>query len=106
MRLPRFRLRTLMIAVAVVAMAFGGRDLLHRARERRAEVQRLVAIEMVAQWKLRIATATPEDSGPYSHEDLPRLRQLVDRIKRYREDYERAALYPWLPLPPDPQEPK
>lgn len=95
MRLPRFRLATLMMAVAVVAIAVGiPMERYHRfgktADHFRAEVERFLSV-------------TPyQHLMSYSERDDRRL----DWLCAMRLKYERAARYRWIPVPPDPPEPK
>jgi len=84
MTLPQFRVRTLLIIVAVVACAFGGYAALQR---------RSAALYARAQ---RHAMLSVLSKGPYSE------RYHQDMTEKYR----RASLYPWLPVSPDPPPPE
>jgi hypothetical protein len=41
-----------------------------------------------------------------SHSDTPGVTVRADRVVRMFPEYEPAARYPWLPLEPDPPEPR
>ena len=91
--LPRFRLRTLMVAVAIMGLACGGEAM----RRRRA------AFLARAEWH----EGRSLDPGLiFTKEgDL-----LAAKPWAYHRDmaakYEQAASRPWLPVPPDPPEPE
>lgn len=126
MRLPRLRytLRTLLVLVVLVAVAFGV-DGLRRRRagflQKSAQYARLeksslsmiaVSEERIADLKLRI-----EDYGARGREDVVREangmlseaawaletdRQEAAYYGGLRRKYERAASRPWVTLEPDP----
>jgi hypothetical protein len=92
MRLPRMTTRRWMIAVAILAVGLATTVALFRRhlalRQRAAyheEIERLVT-----------------DTAP----QLPANAAIRDRHARLKEKYWRAARYPWLPVRPDPPEPK
>lgn len=91
MRLPRFRLRTLLIVVAVVAVGFG---LWHRS-QRLSKVaalhRRRIAMVWMADLELLTKGWTPEKQNWH--------REMSGKYDYY-------AAHPWLPVPPDPPEPK
>jgi hypothetical protein len=94
MRLPRMTTRRWMIAVAAVALACAVRVALNE-RSRR--------FTRIAQGYDDIFIGR---SGPIS---ILRDRKLVETIKwrlKMGRKYRRAARYPWLPVEPDPPEPK
>ena len=92
MRRPRFRLRTLLILVAVVAVGLGGVLWM----DRRAHHFRRIATEYRDMAKLlEISAATgSRQFGP----DAVYCRAL-------QRKYEYAASHPWLPVAPDQTEP-
>lgn len=111
MRPPRFRLRTLLIAVAVVSAA-AGMMALRRRSGRLAEV----AATYRAAWQQHrdardrgIPIFVMDDAGVPAP-----TRRLTDReadrwIEYYdarASRYERAARYPWLPVEPGPPPPE
>lgn len=107
MPLPRFRIRTLMIAVAVAALFAGaGVGLLRRrsAFQRRAAVYARAANEeglvgMYIERRYHWGPAEPEKPIIQAH------YRRSDHYDALRAKYERAARRPWLPVPPDPPAP-
>src|SRR3954469_25325987 len=107
MRIPRFRVRTLMIAVAVVAVALGAGRRRQRAPtflQRAAEF----AERETTSWLMVEASCrrNPLPGLIVVHEDPMRHRWWALYLGRLRRKYERAARYPWLPVPPDPPPPE
>src|SRR6187549_3347389 len=94
MGLHRFRLWTLMLAVAVVGALLGYG--VQRARYLRlADLHRIQASRAMADTRpqglaIRVVRMTP---------------RAVWHLELARK-YERVARYPWLPVPPDPPEPQ
>jgi hypothetical protein len=128
MRLPRFTTRQLMAVVAVCGVASGlgvmawrssvyrslaARHSRHEEGMRR-EVEELE--ENLANVPDRIAKS--REAGDVEEEEawlrgvtqwqekLSPYRREIQRAGQLREKYERAARYPWLPVAPDPPEPK
>jgi hypothetical protein len=109
MRLPRFRIRTLMIAVAVVAIPLGA---MVAVAERRQRFMRMAT----AHWRATVAVQILENgtaNGVVEHyldaRGVPLGAQQQARDKWHEtmaEKYRQAARRPWLPVPPDPPEPK
>jgi hypothetical protein len=104
MRLPRLTTRRLMALVAVVALVLAStvtllRHLISRGREfeGRAEVYKYGSL---ADQDCGCAVALPT-----TPETLRRERMRAYSARLYRK-YRRAALYSWLPVPPDPPPPK
>ena len=95
MRFPRFRIRALMIAVALIAV---GLELSERSTtfRRRATHHRNESFRAAF--------------GPGTHSRSLKVRRLMRAKDRWHSDliekYELAARYPWLPVAPDPPEPK
>lgn len=88
MRLPKFRVRTLLIIVAIVGLICGGGETLRRRRANfRQEAHDLRWAEYV-EWH---------------GERRPNVAEYYNRLAR---KYEYAARYPWLPVAPDPPEPR
>jgi hypothetical protein len=86
---PRFTLRRLMVAVAVMAVVLG----LCRWLWTRSVAFRSIADAHNAQRMGGI---------PMHTENLPSLLYHIEMGNKY----DRAARYPWLPVAPDPPEPK
>jgi hypothetical protein len=107
MRLPRFRLRVLMIAVAVAGVAIAGVVGLRRRGEslrRMAQGHDLAARRAAdALWAPPGWETNPGEGGQRSA--IPDWERLAYH-NRLKEKYERAARYPWLPVGPDPPEPE
>ena len=124
MRLPRVRLRTLMIAVAVAAVAIYGTILWERqmtylalAREK-AQLANLYARQFEGQ--MRLASEVTRPDSPNFLESVGRPEQLRDsflesagRSGRLRDfyhrleaTYRRGASRPWLKVPPAPPQPE
>jgi hypothetical protein len=99
---PRWSVRWLMLAVALVASALGGERWHRRAMARRDEY-RIRAI---------VFTALEEiDKGEFEgcvrggRIPEPDLRK-AEYHAAMRRKYEEAAAFPWFPVPPDPPEPR
>jgi hypothetical protein len=92
MKLPRFTIRRLMVATAIVAVVFG----VYGWTMRRSTIfRREAAKHLEDTLVLGPFTYFPNDSEPRAayHWALA-------------EKYSRAARYPWLPVAPDPPEPE
>ncbi len=100
LNLPRFTIRRLMVAVAVVALALG----FEVTRRRRGAFRELARINENSAWVLRSELSESDEPGP--HGDLARMRRLADHCDAMRQKYARAARYPWLPVAADPPAPE
>lgn len=102
MHLPRFRLRTLRIAVTVAALALAVYADIER---RRAYFQAVVRHH----WEMVAANSIIHKTGyQTSYEPGPSLRNC-QRAAYHRglvNKYRQAARRPWLPVAPDPPPPK
>ncbi|MHC5539080.1 hypothetical protein ACYOEI_12750 [Singulisphaera rosea] len=103
--MPKFRIRTLMIAVVVLALAFGGLVTLQRMATRMQryrvlarEHQRLEVVNRLTSQGLVMNGATKP--GVERHNVLAEYHHVLN-LK-----YEFAFRHPWLPVPPDPPEPR
>lgn len=133
MRLPRFRVRTLMLAVAVVALLVAGISAglrLHRlsgyyrAKAVDAGLRGYIESAPGAQWEWMVREYE-KDRKIFENSKLPvelreehergliearvyrdRYRNVAKHYERLRLKYERAARRPWLPIEPDPPAPK
>jgi hypothetical protein len=125
LRLPRFRLRALMIAVAALGLILGGVieavRLVRLSRSYRDRAAFHAAIEESYRGtagrygdghnvrSFRVTTDRDGDDVMYSMSADSRMvpvRDLIDDQVKMRLKYERAAHYPWLPVEPDPPEPE
>ena len=117
MRTPRgrFTLRTLMMAVAVVAILCGGVIELPRLWILRQ--QYLSIAEKYGYWETRLNWAVrirqeityyslslPRGSEP-TPARLARMKVEASYYSHLRAKYEQAARFPWLPIAPDPTPP-
>ena len=93
MKIPRFTIRRLMIAVAVVGLIAG--VLIDRERRFREMADR--------HWKLWLENPASVVDSRIPNEAHARQSE---HHRAMREKYERASRYPWLPVAPDPPEPE
>jgi hypothetical protein len=93
LHLPRFRLRALMVAVAIVAVLLG---LWAGIERRRADFRRIARYHSYRNLGLLV------DSRSLTPLELRRDEWHAALAKKYT----RAARYPWLPVEPDPPEPE
>jgi hypothetical protein len=132
MRRPRFRLRTLVILVAVAALAFGiyaevvrmgrtaeghRRRAADHERESIPPSRRALDCDQGAALNRRYA-ADARSRGRLADADdfAGRARSWAEEAEEWRarsryhdllrSKYERAARYPWLPVEPDPTPPE
>ncbi len=94
MRLPRFHVRTLMIAVGVVALLVWGAMLGTRSYDDYLRVRRYDLEERV--WRETAA------KGRFPVEVCSRCADYLAQLSR---KYRRAMRRPWLPVAPDPHAP-
>jgi hypothetical protein len=101
MHFPMMTMRRWMFAVAVVAVIMSGGATLRRWAELAAEYRRAAAFHSV------LAKVYRSGSHLGSRvEDPAETSRLVAHQLRLAEKYQLAARRPWLPVPPDPPEPK
>jgi hypothetical protein len=127
MRLPRFRLRTLLIAVAVAAVAIGGEVMRRRwsicrggaafhAQEEKSWIELAETATRTAKftesaaryWRDRGNTEWAEEWGRDAARDAKHaadLKGIAASHGRMRRMFERAALRPWAALPREPERP-
>jgi hypothetical protein len=115
MRQSKLRVRTLMIAVLVVACSLGICDFLDRTAEHRRQVSRAhrnVCLDLIrrAGGPLPPSTRLPDDKffEVYSRRGPSALRfaQAAVYHEKLAEKYLIASRRPWLPMAPDPPQPK
>ena len=132
----RFTVRRMMVAVAIVSILIGAEAMRRRrevlaSKASSSRLRQGVNQRMVEEWDRlmpkvirivreseRLASSRPgDDEAKRSLSKTERKYQSVTReVKTYErnarhwqmvaEKYERAARYPWLPVAPDPPEPK
>ena len=121
MRLPRVRLRTLMFAVAVAALGlaisfevsrlrelrrryqiYARHHALRRASEQQEWTSRLAALRKLKGVRIPHLVETQEEYSRWLDERAGYHEARIRYHERLRLRYERAARYPWLPVPPDP----
>ena len=108
MRLPRFRfrftVRRLMVAVAIVAVVIG---IGVEVARRRGRYTRLARQHAVVRDELhKFLMIVPPSASVEFFGDRKAIAALVGYHGRMKEKYERAARDPWLPVEPDPPEPR
>lgn len=110
---PRFRLRTLMIVVALTALGLTGEITRRRVerlssqyRSRASEWRRKASIAGFHAFKVNLHIKNRRPPDP----DLARLAEGYFRqaefFRAMDEKYKQAAARPWLPVAPDRPEPK
>ncbi len=106
MRPPRFRLRTMMILVAVLALSLSAAVLWLR----REQYRRLAEVYSLTEKVLRVDSHMARGTAAFPLLDLSdsmdRNARQADYYARLRRKYERAATRPWLPVAPDPPPPE
>lgn len=124
---PRFNLRWLMLAVAVVGLACGGEVMRRRADKFTERAAYFAREEQMSRWGVealeeQIADSLMDLESHRKNKSKPkvdlnswvlfweaRLKArcvIANQKASLRRKYERAARYPWLPVAPDPPEPK
>ena len=105
MRVPKFRIRTLMIAVAALGIAFGGLAGLQRMDQRR---QRLLVLARHHLQQAVVNRLTLQGSVAHraAKADTERYRMRAEYHHGLNLKYKYAALHPWLPVSSDPPEPR
>jgi len=101
LRILRIRLRTLMAVVAIVAVGLGVDDTRRRREDYLSREQYHAARN--AKFKLCLKCEGYTGWGP---EEMSWLRRWIAWDGAMACKYRRAARYPFLPVPPDPPEPK
>ena len=105
MRVPKFRVRTLMIAVAVLGIAFGSLAGLLRLGQRTQRFRALAAQHGQRETVNRLAVQGLMMQGA-ANPGIERHRVLTEYHHALNLKYQYAASHPWLPVSSDPPEPR
>ena len=104
LRRVRFSIRRLLVAVAVVALVFAGEATRRRweslASAYRGKAGRREHVALVALHSSALEVARGNDS------EMRKLKRIGDHHVALARKYQHAARCPWLPVAPDPPEPK
>jgi hypothetical protein len=109
MRLPRMTTRRWMALVAVVALAAGGIEWRRRQFLSLSKYHdsKIVVLRLPPDFEISNLTWLERDDGDGRVTRLNRQGIALDIWhNKLRIKYQRAARYPWLPVAPDPPEPK
>ncbi len=98
MRIPRLRftVRRMMVAVAIAAIVMGGLAERHYRFAKLSDHHLAALVALIP--KVRASIAAGDDENPIHERGFWHAKM--------RAKYFRAARYPWLPVAPDPPEPK
>jgi hypothetical protein len=105
MRVPKFRIRTLMIAVAVLGIAFGGLAGLQRMDQRRQKF-RAMAQNHLQRSVINRLTLEGSVAHRAAKADTETYRMRAEYHRALNLKYDYAARNPWLPVSSDPPEPR
>ena len=100
-----------MVAVAITCLVLGGTvEAIRLGRLAQSHRER-VAFHAATERGFRVMADQFGDDAAVplsveSNTQVVPIRDLIDEQIRMRHKYERAARYPWLPVPPDPPEPE
>ncbi len=94
---PRFTMRWLLIAVAVVAIGFSWLPMWRQSRLYSARVQELRRIEQ----RYAALANGPWPGQPPTTEQVRAWHEMTAKIRGLRYQYENAVNMPWLPIEPD-----
>lgn len=109
MRFLRFRLRTLMILAAIVAMVLGrsvhfSNLASQHARQRTKLISGDLDLYLVMAPDPHGAPMHPDSGRPIAKVVVP-IRAFIAYHLELEEKYDSASRHPWLPVPPDPSPP-
>jgi ribosomal protein L17 len=115
--LPRFTMRRLMVAVAIVGIVLSIESMRRRSSECRliadesvdtanALVGHCREVNRMIEWARSEGTADYKKWAQELETDNNATRKLEQFYRDLAAKYERAARYPWLPVAPDPPEPE
>lgn len=94
---PRFTVRRMMLAVALLAVLLGADKLRQQSAQYRERAEECAIYETDSRGVLM------DEGDPDRRVFLAREAEYYSRLKA---KYERAARYPWLPVKPDSPEPE
>ncbi|WP_406699785.1 hypothetical protein V5E97_13110 [Singulisphaera sp. Ch08] len=109
MRLPRFTTIRLMVLVAVVGLVLATGIGVNRLWQRRPAYVRLALKHNWREQELRYAVSEGREfrsSVAATPARIAEMRRLAEHEATLAHKYLHAARYPWLPVSPDPPEPK
>jgi hypothetical protein len=116
MRVPRMTTRRWALVVAVLSLILGAEaayrrwattSKVYRAKARVAAVRAiLVECEVVDDSFVRRSSPRPDPDDPRDGDRRARWDRLIAHHRALQEKYDRIASRPWLPIEPDPPEPK
>jgi hypothetical protein len=101
---PRFTVRGLMIAVAILAVAFGAISWVARMRERSSAYRRRASEYWALTLRMGSLVRTADGRWVDRYED-ENDRIMDARARRMEEKYLRLSYYPWQTAEPDPPPP-
>lgn len=101
---PRFRLRTILIAIAISGLMAGFVAAGQRTAYRQQEAYRHYRLAINYENQIRNLPAD-EICGPIDRKLFSSLRKRFDYHVYLYIKYKDASRHPWLPVPPDPREP-
>jgi Tfp pilus assembly protein PilV len=104
-RVPKLRIRTLMIAVVVLGIAFGGLAGLQRMHLRRQRLRALAQNHLQRGIVNRLILEGSMAQGA-AKADIERYRTLAEYHHALNLKCQYAARHPWLPVSSDPPEPR
>ncbi len=113
MRLPRFTVRTLMVTVAIVALAFPlYRTIIFYKKYYNmaifhSESEKYYALQLKNETFTKFApSVSPDRQREMMAQSVARVRKRKQYHAEMKLKYERAATHPWDPLELDPPEPE
>lgn len=116
---PKFRVRTIMVVVAVVGLGIGvyqwlvSRTTVFERRVQHAAFEHQIALERSAVISIRLASLrssrdidAARAQRDHLNDELAKAQAKEAYYTAIARKYLRAARYPWLPVAPDPPSPK
>jgi hypothetical protein len=106
MRHPRFTVRRLMVAVAVVGVIGGGWIEGERRRARFRELVKVYTLQVMNYSAIMYSGPGGEHFEKYVRDRRAKNAKPLAYYTEMLRKYQFAARYPWLPVAPDPPEPE